>query len=77
MFSRAYQELLITAALGETFNAAREASAALWNMVNAATDQNIVVFRSAEDETRTSRHKLRQCMRNELGYSIHDEQSNT
>lgn len=64
-FSRAYQELLITAERPETVEAARAATAALWDMVQAVSS-GVEAFRDAEQRAQAPRRRLRAEMRDEL-----------
>jgi hypothetical protein len=67
-FSRAYQELLITAELPETTEAARAATAALWDLVRAV-HSDLTEFREAEERAQGPRRRLRAEMREELNPS--------
>jgi ADP-ribosylglycohydrolase len=64
-FSRAYQELLITADSPETVDAARAATATLWDMVQAV-QSGPEAFREAEGRAQAPRRQLRAAMRDEL-----------
>jgi hypothetical protein len=64
-FSRAYQELLITADRPETIDAARAATATLWDAVRAVPAGR-EAFRAAEQLTQEPRRRLREEMRKEL-----------
>lgn len=64
-FSRAYQELLITADRPETVDAARAATATLWDMIQAV-ESGPEAFRDAESRAQAPRRQLRTEMRNEL-----------
>ena len=64
-FSRAYQELLITADRTETIDAARAATAALWDMVKAV-QSGPNAFRDADKRAQAPRRQLRAAMRDEL-----------
>lgn len=64
-FSRAYQELLITADRAETVDAARAATAALWDVVKAA-QAGPDAFRDADERAQAPRRQLRSAMRDEL-----------
>jgi hypothetical protein len=64
-FSRAYQELLITADRTGTVDAARAATATLWDMVRAV-QSGPEAFRDAEQRAQAPRRQLRAAMRDEL-----------
>ncbi len=57
-FSRAYQELLIMAERPETVEAARVATAALWEMVEAVPS-GVEAFREAEQRAQAPRRRFR------------------
>ncbi|GAA4911096.1 hypothetical protein [Actinomycetospora succinea] len=65
LFTRAYNELLITAEQTATLAAARRATAALWEVVRAVPAGH-AVFDDAEEQARTPRRELREAMRSEL-----------
>lgn len=64
LFTRAYNELLITAERGDTLDAARRATAGLWDVVRAVSSAED--FRDLEEQARVPRRELRQAMRAEL-----------
>jgi uncharacterized membrane-anchored protein YhcB (DUF1043 family) len=63
-FTMAYEHLLITADRPETIEAAREATARLWDIIRAVGAQES--FDVAEETARAPRRMLRQRMREEL-----------
>jgi hypothetical protein len=66
-FTRAYEHLLITADRPETIEAARDATAKLWDIIRAVGSQES--FDIAEERARAPRRMLRQRMREELKFS--------
>jgi hypothetical protein len=66
LFTRAYNELLITAEQADTLDAARRATAALWDVVRAASSST-EEFDELEERAREPRRELRKAMRAELG----------
>jgi gas vesicle protein len=64
-FTRAYNELLITAEREATLHAARRATAALWDYVRGASS-GVEELDDLEERTREPRRQLREAMRAEL-----------
>lgn len=69
MFTRAYNELLITAEQSDTLDAARRATAALWDAVRAAT-MGAETFGEMDERAREPRRELRNAMRAELANRV-------